>query len=287
MNVASRMLLRLAARTAAALPVWIKKGLYRLGPGTRAVRSLLNRAAPAGPEEVEIAGGLLRGTRMVLDLHTEKDYWLGTYEPAMQQAILESLRAGQSAYDVGANIGYVTMMLAHVVSSYGLVVAFEPLAENFARLQENLSLNKLGDRVKPINAAVGDRKGEGEFLVHSSRAMGKLSGSAGRSESYQRRIRVPIVALDEYVLDGGGRPPDLVKIDVEGGEHAVLSGMRQVLEKYHPTILLELHGGLAARDCLEILGGAGYLAHALEPRIRAIRPEDLPWRALVRAEPVA
>lgn len=284
MSVASQILLRLAAWSAAALPAWVMRGLYRSGPLAGLLRGLLNRAAPPGPREVRIAGGSLRGRRLILDLQSEKDHWLGTYEPVLQAAIARALGPGQVAYDIGANIGYTTMLLAEAVTPEGWVVAFEPLPANFSRLQENLTLNPHGKWVEALPAAVGDRVGKARFLVHASRAMGKLSGSAGRSVSYEQEISVELVTIDDYVLGNGGRPPDLVKIDVEGGERGVLAGMRGVMKKYRPTILLELHGEQAARGCFEILKSDGYKARALDPEREFTNAEDLPWKSLIEAD---
>lgn len=284
MTAASRILLRLAAWSAAALPEWLKRGLYRLGPVTRFLRGLLNRAAAEGVQVVEVAGGPLRGARLALDLQSEKDHWLGTYEPLVQDAIERLLQPGQVAYDVGANIGYTSLLLAEAVGPAGLVVAFEPLLVNFRRLCENLDLNAQGKWVEAVNAAVGDQGGWAQFLVHSSGAMGKLSGSAGREIQYEHEIPVKIVTIDDFVLKHDRRAPNLVKIDVEGGERAVLAGMRKVLRRYRPALLLELHGEQAARDCTEILNEAHYRMRLLEPDREIEGPGDLPWKALLQAE---
>lgn len=284
MSAASRILLRLAAWSAAQLPIWLKRALYQLGPVTRYLRQLLNRAAPQGVRVVEVAGGPLRGARLGLDLKSEKDHWLGTYEPVVQAAIERLVRPGQVAYDIGANIGYTTLLLAEAVRPGGRVVAFEPLPANFERLTENLALNPHGEWVEAVHAAVGEQEGQAQFLVHSSAAMGKLSGSSGRDIKYEREITVGIVTIDDFVLTRGSRAPDLVKVDVEGGERAVLAGMQEVLRRHRPTVLLELHGEQAARDCFEILNQAGYRMRLLEPEREIADPEDLPWKALLQAE---
>lgn len=284
MTAASRILLRLAAWSASALPAWLKRGLYKLGPVTRFLRVLLNRAAAEGIQVVEVAGGPLRGAKLALDLQSEKDHWLGAYEPVLQEAIERLLQPGQVAYDVGANIGYTSLLLAEAVGPAGRVVAFEPLPANFHRLRQNLDLNAEGKWVEAVNAAVGDEAGSAQFLVHSSGAMGKLSGSAGREVQYEHELPVEIVTIDDFVLEHDRRAPNLIKIDVEGGERAVLTGMRKVLRRYRPALLLELHGEQAARDCTDILNEAEYKMRLLEPDREIDGPGDLPWKALVQAE---
>ncbi|MBI2331372.1 MAG: FkbM family methyltransferase, partial [Chloroflexi bacterium] len=134
-------LLALAAFAARVLPMPVKRAIYRLGPLARAVRGGLNRAAPHGLAEVTVAGGGLAGLRLQLDMQKEKDYWLGTYEPELQAALRDLARPGMTAYDVGAHIGYISLLLARAVSPSGRVFAFEPLPANLERLQANLTLN--------------------------------------------------------------------------------------------------------------------------------------------------
>ena len=101
----SNLVVTLAALSARVLPVSMKKAIYRFGPIARLVRNELNRAVPSGLTNTIVAGGELAGMSMILDLQSEKDYWLGTYEPNLQAAVREFVRPGMAAYDVGANIG--------------------------------------------------------------------------------------------------------------------------------------------------------------------------------------
>ena len=136
--------LRIAALTARWLPQDAKRWLYRLGPLTRALRSTLNRAAPTGWTDVRVAAGELSGMWLSLDLQSEKDYWLGTYEPDLQATVRDVVRPGMTVYDLGANIGYLTLLFATVVGTEGRVVAFEPLPSNLERLKAHVARNSLG-----------------------------------------------------------------------------------------------------------------------------------------------
>jgi hypothetical protein len=79
--------------------------LCRYSPLASAVRALLNEVLPSGACEVDVVGGPLAGAHLNLDLQAEKYLWLGTYEPAMQEAMLRFLTSGVHAWDVGAFIG--------------------------------------------------------------------------------------------------------------------------------------------------------------------------------------
>jgi FkbM family methyltransferase len=219
-----------------------------------------------------------------LDLRTEKDMWLGTYEPALLDAIKTFVSPGQTVYDVGANIGYVSLALAKAVGQTGRVVAFEPLPENLARLEANLALNAVGKRVKIVSAAVGERASQEQFLEHQSGAMGKLRASTGRQAEYERSLTVQVVALDDWTADNNYEPPKLIKVDVEGGEAAVFWGMSDLLEQSRPTILLELHGLEAAEAVQRILAAAAYGLHEMRQGYPEVS-EITSWKNYVVALP--
>jgi FkbM family methyltransferase len=274
--------LRLASFAARILPTPARRALYRLGPLTTLTRRLLNQAAPAGPTEIAVAGGDLAGTRLILDLKTEKDLWLGTYEPDLQAALRLACREGMTVYDVGANIGYVALLAARAIGPSGRVVAFEPLPANLKRLQAHLALNGPGARITVVPLAVAEGVGMKRFLIHPSGAMGKVKGAAGRAEAYSAEIEVETIDLDTFTFGRGNPPPDLVKMDIEGGEVLALPGMRRVLAEIRPTLLIELHGPQAAQVAWDTLTQTGYSLHQMRPGFPLIRRvEDLAWKAYV------
>src|SRR3972149_525461 len=149
----NRLILNSAAVAARLLPVPVKQALYRWPALSRLIRRGLNRAVDRGLVEVTVAAGGLAGMHLSLDLQTEKDYWLGTYEPVLQVAIRDWVRPGVVAYDIGANIGYLTLLLARQVGPEGRVYAFEALPANLERLAGNLALNKMEENVSVVIAA--------------------------------------------------------------------------------------------------------------------------------------
>ena len=153
----ANVILRIAATAANRLPLPVKRSFYRFAPLARLIRGSLNLAAPQGLTTIEVAGGALAGKRISLNLQEETYYWLGTYEPELQQAIKELVKPGMVAYDVGANIGYITILLAQAVGEAGRVFAFEALPGNVERLRVNLGFNELEVRGEGGAAAVGGR----------------------------------------------------------------------------------------------------------------------------------
>lgn len=274
------LLLAIAASSARLLPEPVKKALYRVPPLANLIRSGLNRAVPEGLSEIEVAAGALAGLRLSLDLHNEKDYWLGSYEPHLQAAIAELVKPGMVVYDVGANIGYTTLAFARAVGETGRVYAFEALPDNLERLHTNLRLNPTLGHIEVTPAAVVDQERPVTFLVGPSGAMGKVEGSAGRKDvPYSERLNVSGLCLDQFVYELGNPVPQVVKIDIEGGEVLALPGMKRLIEGVHPIILLELHGQEAAHLAWETLSQNGYRIcrmHSGFPTVE--RLEDLDWK---------
>ncbi len=286
MHVVKKVILNFVAGISRVLPASFKKILYGLGPITESIREILNRAAPIGLTEAEISAGALAGMNMRLDLQTEKDYWLGIYETDLQAAICDLVEPGWVAYDVGANIGYISLMLARLVGSTGKIFAFEALPSNIERLRENVSLNDFNSRVQVIHGAVGSTSAPVKFMVGPSGTMGKTEGSAGRTEGHVESIDVPGYTLDDFVYRDGNPSPQIIKIDIEGGEVLALPGMKRLLAEVRPLIFLELHGPEAARVAWETLRAAGYNIARMKRGYSTVPTLDaLDWKSYLIALP--
>ncbi len=274
-----------AAFLARLLPLSVKQGLYRFPPLARLIRGSINASVEQGLSVIEVAAGDLKGYRVLLDLKTEKSRWLGTYEPELQAALGAFLRPGMVVYDVGANIGYVTLMLARHSGPQSRVFAFEALPANVERIKQNVALNQQTN-VSVVPAAVIDRTAPVRFYVHDSVGMGKAAGSAGRQdEHYKGEISVAGLSLDEFVYGQGNPAPQAVKMDIEGGEVLALPGMRRLLREAHPLMLLELHGPESEKVAWEMLSEAGYKLYAMESGYPPIQsPAELGWKAYVVAK---
>ncbi len=258
-------LMRVAARARRLVPTAVLRAIYRSPRLARALRGRLNAVAPRGLADVEIAAGPLRGARFRLDLHSEKDYWLASYEPDLMRALAEIARPGAVAFDVGANVGYVTLALARLLGPTGHVVAVEPLPANVERLRHHVTENGAASNVTVVAAAASDRPGTATFLVHESGAMGKLDGSAGRRVAYEGKVDVACVRLDDLAFGPGGRRPDLLKIDVEGGAVRAMPGLERVLAEARPVLLVELHGPEERHAVLDAFARHRYHVFGVEP----------------------
>ncbi len=165
----------------------------------------------------------------------------GPAELAVLRRIVDHLEPGDVVYDVGANIGFVSLVVAaHLDGPSASVHCFEPEPRNFESLVRNIGLNGPEGRVVPHRLALGSEAGEAELFVRGGPGEGRHSTvSPGRSD---RSIRVPISTVSE-VVDQLAPAPNVLKIDVEGGEGRVLAGMGPWLDGGGRLreIFLEIH----------------------------------------------
>lgn len=239
-------------------PLAVKRWVYRLPWLANWLRQRVNRSVGSRLQWVEITAGGLSGLSLYLDLSQEKDYWLGTYEPDLQRTIQELVQPGQTAYDVGANVGYVSLLLARRVGRQGTVIAFEPFPANVERLKQNLFAHAELAHMEVVAAAVVETTQTVSFLVGASDDTGRVIASAAEVPLPGNQLAVRGVALDELVFEQGYPPPQVVKIDIEGGEVAALRGMRRLLRQVRPLLLLETHTQACAEAAWQLLSEAGY-----------------------------
>jgi FkbM family methyltransferase len=281
-----KFIVSLAGFLARCMPASWKRALYRSPRLARFLRRMLNRAVPQGRTVVKVQAGGLQGASLELDLHNEKDYWLGTYEMDLQAAIRRLIEPGSTVYDVGANVGYISLLLALQVGSQGQVIAIEALPLNVQRLQRNIELNAFAANIVPIQAAVVDKQSKVRFLVHASASMGKAAGSAGREEAYKDEIEVNGISLDNFIFQQHHPRPDAIKMDIEGGEVLAMQGMPRLLEEIRPLLLIELHGGEAAKAVYNTLQQHGYALHSLSAYPAPIHSvQELDWKLYVAGIP--
>ncbi len=174
--------------------------------------------------------------------------FLGSYEPEQTGLFTEHVSAGDVLYDIGAHVGYYSMLSARLVGAAGRVISFEPNPRNAAFLHRHVAANNAGN-VTVLETALGDKSG----VVRFDATLGSGTGcvSAGGN------LEVMMHRLDDLVKEMGV-PPTHLKIDVEGGEHDVLCGGRETLATHRPTIFLSTHGSGVHLSCCELLSQLGY-----------------------------
>ena len=165
----------------------------------------------------------------------------GNLETGVQEAMIRHLGAGGVFYDIGANLGFFSLLGASLVGlEEGRVYAFEAAPDNARAIRANAQLNGITN-VSVIDKAVSSRSGRGRLQIVDDQSWSKLE-EYGQHPYTQRVIDVELVAIDDLLRAGELSPPTVVKIDVEGAEVAVLEGMRETLERHQPAVICELHG---------------------------------------------
>lgn len=177
------------------------------------------------------------------------------YEPAMTRYLRETLAPGMVVVDIGAHIGYFTLLAASCVGSTGRVVSFEPHPRNFRQLQHNVALNHY-DNVQPLQEALAATPGTMKLhLAHDDTAFTTLA-----SISSDATVDVKVETLDEELRRLGIDRCDLIKVDIEGAELLALRGMTATIER-NPRLqfVIEVHSA----QIRELGGTAGELAEML------------------------
>ena len=242
---------------------WVTRNFHRLPGRWRLVRWLDRQ------EQVFATLGLAtvrftRGYRARVDPADEngRRIYVNGYQPQerLTRHFIRLLRPGDGVIDVGANVGYYTLVAARLVGPAGCVHAFEPSPRVLPLLRTNAALSPHAN-IRVHGVAVTDRSGEITFHVAGPDRTGYSSirdlGSDGQSVTLVRTV-----ALDA-LLDG--LPPvRLVKIDVEGAELLVLRGMEKLLARDRPHLILEVDDGFlrelgaGARELCAFLWQRGY-----------------------------
>jgi FkbM family methyltransferase len=200
--------------------------------------------------------GPLRGKKWIVGAGNH-GYWLGSYEMEKCRRFAEAVPPGGVVFDLGANVGYYTLISAVRAGPRGRVFAFEPLPRNLEFLRRHLALNRI-ENAAVVEAAVSDRSGTVRFEEDASTSKGRIGEAGG--------LEVRSVALDDWVVREGHPAPDLLKIDIEGAEFLALHGARGILARSHPPIFLSTHSGKVHRDCLQFLESLGYRIEPLDGR---------------------
>jgi FkbM family methyltransferase len=248
----------------------------------RALRSLLLLLARVvGP--VEVTARLFDGQRLrvvVPEIVGSELCRRGVIEPPVTELLLTRLRPGMVFLDVGAQYGYFTVVASRLVQPSGVVVAFEPSRRTARVLRDNVAQLP---GVVVEEAAVGAHPGTVELTDFGPRhcALNTVLGTARVPPAERRSLRsttydVRAIALDAYTTEHGLRP-DIVKLDAEGAELDILSGMRNLLADARPIVVLETgdYDAMAApatEASIDVLENAGYAcfedAHGLRPHER-------------------
>jgi FkbM family methyltransferase len=168
----------------------------------------------------------------------------GSYEPQTVSILKQHVKPDMICLDIGANIGCYTLALAWAVGPHGKVVAFEPRKEIFERLQKNCQLNHLS-QVSLHNCGLSLHDGRKSLFIEEDHDCNRGKSSLVQipnhalTKTTEVEIRHPESISDLTNLSRC----DFIKIDTEGHEASILLALKEILQKFSPTILFEFHPG--------------------------------------------
>lgn len=215
------------------------------------------------------------GHKMILDTGDSLALSLnGIYERQETGFVEKEIKPGQTVVDIGAHIGYYSLIFAKLVGPSGIVYAFEPDPTNFSILQKNIKLNGYNNIV-PINKAVTEKSGALNLYVSD--------GSAGdhkiyNSDENRKTLQIDGVALDDFFKD---KKVDFIKMDIQGAEGGALKGMASLLEnskdikvisEFTPSGIKKY--GMEPRAYLELWQKLGFKLYNLNRKTRQIEDVD-------------
>ncbi|MBE2270160.1 MAG: hypothetical protein IAE80_18120 [Anaerolinea sp.] len=179
--------------------------------------------------KVPLLRGALRGRWWFAGASTRK-YWLGKHDLEREEAITSCLRPDHVFYDIGAEVGYYTLLGAHLVGERGQVFSFENELENLSFLTKHVQINHVS------NVTIFGVPGEGEASIDTLVGQGKLT------------------------------PPSVIHIHVPGKELTILQGAIETLKRYSPVIILGVSDDQQRTSSIYLFRGMSYQVMSLDYR---------------------
>jgi FkbM family methyltransferase len=234
-------------------------------------KALLRRFLPRSIHKHRILGGPLRGYRIVTSWHDYPAAITGRTECPLLKWFARNVKPGETWLDVGAHYGYTAIALSRLVKIQGRVFAFEPMVGTAGYVNQTRWLNNFSQlTVLPLGLAV---PGTME-LRQMPKTRGMVDSTLGESEGFEETI---LVARFDWLwpqICGGQEDVHGVKIDVQGMEIEVLKGMFELLKKFGPKLVVEMHKGVDRGELLHLVASLGYSRPAtpIEPTAGEVDP---------------
>lgn len=190
------------------------------------------------------------GARVTISLSDRigRMMWTGCYEPELVALLRQVLDPGTTFVDVGAHIGYFSIVAAALVAEIGAVYSFEPDPDCFSRLAVNSCPYPW---VITYNSAVADRNGEVSFY-RSPKQSESGWGAIFNEDGKRAELSVRVCTLDNWMSEEGIEKIDVLKMDVEGSEYRVLEGAQALIARTRPLMWVEANGVCLSRDAKSV-----------------------------------
>ncbi len=232
------------------------------------MRRASNFILPSSMEKtLKVRSGLGEGLVFELNPRWEPDLWQGDYEPSSQKVAVQYFNPGKTLYDVGGGIGFYSLVASRLGAQ---VFTIEPDPKNRACIQRHAEMNKLGGKIQIMPLAANSYTGS-MLMEPSERGHGHGHGHAlevfGSDPS--NCLEVKCTTLDDFAREHPH--PDLVKIDVEGCEAAVVRGAEWLMREVRCSIICEIHTPELGAEVSEIVHARGYKIEWLDDKGYPVR----------------
>lgn len=213
------------------------------------------------------------GHKMLLDENDDLSLSINeVFEPVETDIVIKQVKLGQTVVDIGANIGYYTLIMARLVGPEGRVIAFEPDPNNFDILKKNIEMNGYKN-VTLYQKAVSQESGNIQLYFNRHGSISRTFDAGDGRE----KMEVGAVKLDDVVKER----VDFIKIDIEGAEIGAIKGSKEILSKWKPTIISEFAPkdikkfGATAEEYLRIMQELKYNFYDADEETRNLQKVDI------------
>ena len=162
-----------------------------------------------------------------------------SYETKIMRDIVKE---GMTVVDIGANIGYYSLILSDLVGKKGKVISIEPEPENFRLLLKNINANNKSN-INSVKRALSDKDGAIDFFISEEHKGDHRSYDSGDK---RKKIKVKSICLDAFL--GSKIKPDIIKMDIQGAEYSAIKGMENTLKKKDVILLMEFSPSLIEKS---------------------------------------
>ena len=251
---------------------WMAALMLRLPASIRSFRgmpvlgsflhSLSHRILPSDQKVwAQVEAGPAKGIWLELNPRTGQSYRLGETEKICQAILAERLQPGDVFYDLGANLGFFSLLAARIVGSTGKVFSFEPDGQVVERLRRNAERNCFSNIVV-VEMGVWSTSGTLNFVSSGFSSPDRGVGTFLPVDASTVGIPARCISLDDFVQDAPA--PRAIKCDVEGAEIEVFRGAENLLRTHRPWILCELHSEANEGAWRELISGLGYSCESVD-----------------------
>jgi FkbM family methyltransferase len=256
-------------------PMFIKKRIQNNPSAYHFFRQIFSFFVGLDGNTVAVESGPLQGMILSVDEHVSHAHIRGTYELETQLAIDRMVLPGFICYDLGASIGYLTLLMARKAK---MVYAFEPASHAAAEIRKHAAANRL-ENITIVPSPVSDAVRTVRFTRNDNTYGSRIAEGPSKWPT----VEMTTITLDDFVRTNPA--PDFIKIDVEDEEARVLEGARSILSQRKTTICCELHSEKSARGVQKILSEYRYTMTDIKGRRFEITGTVVPGDVQILALP--